>query len=266
MSTVNLSAIYMAALERVVQNSVERMREKVQEIKGIVSVEGTVKTQDTDFTIRGGVLERYNGNDVHVVIPDSVVEIGKAAFEGCAGIQSVTIPPNVKTIRDYAFKDCTSLESINIPDRVERSAEWEVFNSKYLYGVFQNCPALREIIISEEQKEKLFGLGEVKISTRMGGELYGYLSCPSALYDVFEEWHYDADDNKVYSDKNCGPWYLNHKRELWRKAKAQGEMKLKNAQAERAERRAKGKCQYCGASFSGLFTKRCYNCGKLKDY
>ncbi len=30
--------------------------------------------------------------------------------------------------------------------------------------------------------------------------------------------------------------------------------------------RAKGLCQYCGGTFKGLFTKKCVNCGKEKDY
>lgn len=36
--------------------------------------------------------------------------------------------------------------------------------------------------------------------------------------------------------------------------------------SERAYRRSRGLCQNCGGSFSGLFTKKCNSCGKLKDY
>ena len=32
------------------------------------------------------------------------------------------------------------------------------------------------------------------------------------------------------------------------------------------KRRAAGLCQHCGGSFKGLFTKKCINCGKAKDY
>ena len=32
------------------------------------------------------------------------------------------------------------------------------------------------------------------------------------------------------------------------------------------QRRAAGLCQHCGGSFKGLFTKKCINCGKAKDY
>ena len=261
--------------------SVERVREKVQEIKGIVSVEGTVRTQEADFIIRGGVLERYNGNDVHVVIPDSVVKVGEKAFEGCAGIQSVTFPPNVreigtyafldcqslsdiklsntlveigcwsfygcrslkqvnlpesvKTIGDCAFRGCTSLEVINIPDSVEGGY-------RKLYGTFENCPALRKVIISEEQKEELF----------IDRSRYDPLA---NACDIFEEKE-DDDGSTVHLDRNCGPWYLNFRREFAAK-------ELKRAQEKY---RAEGRCQYCGGAFMGLFTKRCTQCGKRKDY
>ena len=32
------------------------------------------------------------------------------------------------------------------------------------------------------------------------------------------------------------------------------------------ERRANGRCRYCGGSFKGLFVKTCSDCGKPKDY
>ena len=44
-------------------------------VSGTVSIEGDVKITQTDFTIRAGVLEKYNGSDIDVVIPDNVVAI-----------------------------------------------------------------------------------------------------------------------------------------------------------------------------------------------
>ena len=47
------------------------LRQKIQEIRGTVSVEGEVSVKQADFVIRAGVLEKYNGSEVDVVIPNS---------------------------------------------------------------------------------------------------------------------------------------------------------------------------------------------------
>lgn len=269
------------------QYSAERMREKVQEIKGTVSVEGTVRTQDADFIIRGGVLERYNGNDPHVIIPDSVVKIGKNAFEGCPGIKNVTMPDSVVEIGDFAFsecrflnkikfsnaleeignhafcgcaalkkvslpetvkyigwsafRDCTGLETINIPNHLEGSEPGTTV-ARRLWGTFVHCPALREVIISEEQKEKLF--------------IHRYHNIISLhpAQEIFERESTDGDDSTVYYEENCGPWYLSFKSE-----------QLKKIQI-REERKRRNECLHCGGRFTGLFAPKCAKCGKPKDY
>ncbi len=35
---------------------------------------------------------------------------------------------------------------------------------------------------------------------------------------------------------------------------------------QRAQRRSQNLCQYCGGTFKGMFTKKCTNCGREKDY
>lgn len=51
-------------------------------------------------------------------IPDSVTEIGLAAFTACKSLASVVIPDSVTKISAYAFQDCDSLASVVIPDSV----------------------------------------------------------------------------------------------------------------------------------------------------
>lgn len=265
------------------QYSTGRIREKVQEIKGVVSVEGTVQTQDADFIIRGGVLTRYNGNDVHVTIPDTVVEIGQQAFVNCVGIQSVKMPQSVTCIgtsafsgcrsladielsknlieiRDHAFfgcaalkriflpdtlvtigsgafSGCTLLESINIPDSVQPNGKLT-----YLLGTFENCPALKEVCISDQQVKTLFmykSYEKIYINER-----------------IFETNEDDGDYGSHYIDKNCGPWYLNFKHTI----------EIQNKKIEEADRIKHGRCRYCGGKFTGIFTQKCVRCGKPKDY
>lgn len=72
-----------------------------------------------------------------VVIPNSVVEIGKYAFFECDGLKSVTIPKSVTKIDQYAFYWCKNLRKIIIGEGVttiDSSAFtkctklWEVYN------------------------------------------------------------------------------------------------------------------------------------------
>lgn len=270
------------------QYSAERIREKVQEIKGTVSVEGTVRTQEADFIIRGGVLERYNGNDPHVIIPDSVVRIGEKAFEGCPGIRDIAMPDSVVEIGDFAFskcrflekikfsnaleqigcyafcgctalkkvslpetvkyigcsafRDCTGLETINIPNHIEGSEPGRI-----LWGTFVHCPTLREVIISEEQKEKLF--------------IHRYRDYRISLQPaqaIFEREYTDDDDCTEYYEENCGPWYLSFKSEQLKKIQIQIQI--------REERKRRNECLHCGGRFTGLFAPKCAKCGKPKDY
>ena len=41
------------------------------------------------FEIRNGILNRYNGNDSDVVIPDGVTSIGDYAFSYCSKLTSI---------------------------------------------------------------------------------------------------------------------------------------------------------------------------------
>lgn len=50
-----------------------------------------------------------------VVLPDSVVYIGRMAFRNCMQLQSVTLPANLKTLMYEAFSDCWNLKEISIP-------------------------------------------------------------------------------------------------------------------------------------------------------
>lgn len=92
-----------------------------------------------DFIIETGVLKQYLGEEVDIVIPDSVYEIapcvfrdlpihsvvfpehtaviGESAFQGCSSLTSVELPKGIKKIGKNAFAACRSLRNVsNIPD------------------------------------------------------------------------------------------------------------------------------------------------------
>ena len=60
----------------------------------------------------------------NTIIPDGVVSIGDYAFEGCAGLASMTIPEGVISIGKNAFNECTGLTSVTIPSSVTSIGEY----------------------------------------------------------------------------------------------------------------------------------------------
>ena len=69
------------------------------------------KTQNR-FSVKNGKLVKYRGNESHVVIPNTIREIGEEAFYSCRSLSSITIPESVKRIGWGAFKKCTNLKSL----------------------------------------------------------------------------------------------------------------------------------------------------------
>lgn len=55
-----------------------------------------MKDNKADFEIVAGVLNAYKGSDLDVVIPESVIEITRKAFESLKHLRSVTMPNTVK--------------------------------------------------------------------------------------------------------------------------------------------------------------------------
>lgn len=64
------------------------------------------------------------GNDISIIIPDSITHIRDWAFRGCSSLQQITFPLSVAYIGKNAFFDCNSLKKIIIPkDSMEKFKE-----------------------------------------------------------------------------------------------------------------------------------------------
>lgn len=113
------------------------------------------KSMDKDFEIQAGVLKKYVGEAVDVIIPDNVVKIDSNAFKNCECIRSIKFGGGIKSIgnineefflgdrlinyeltsNDMMFLDCKMLESIELPEGILYIGD----------GVFCECYSLKKI-------------------------------------------------------------------------------------------------------------------------
>ena len=82
-----------------------------------------------------------NSGIVAVTIPDAVTEIEEDAFRGCTGLTDVELPKNLKTLGKDAFNGCTGLTSVLIPKTVENTRSYY----DGIYSPFRGCNNLQEV-------------------------------------------------------------------------------------------------------------------------
>ena len=116
-----------------------------------------------------------------VIIPDSVVDIGYYAFEGCTGLTSIVIPNSVTTIGDYAFYGCTGLISIVIPDSVTTIG----------INAFEGCTGLTSIVIPS-------GVTTIDQST-----FYGCTNLESILVGEGNQSYYSQNNCLIEKETNA---------------------------------------------------------------
>ena len=71
------------------------------------------------------------------VIPEGVLRIANAAFEGCAGLTGIAIPDSVTVLGDEAFRNCPGLSAVTIPDSITRISS----------HAFDGCAGLARVVI-----------------------------------------------------------------------------------------------------------------------
>ena len=95
---------------------------------------GSVTIREGTRGIVGGTFRNCPGL-TGVIIPNSVISIGRNAFSECIALTDVTIPPSVTYIGDSAFKDCDAITCITIPGTVRYIGEL----------AFRDCDELTDI-------------------------------------------------------------------------------------------------------------------------
>ena len=67
---------------------------------------------------------------------DAITKVGANAFQGCAGLKSISIP-NVTTLNNYMFDGCTSLESVELSMKATKIPTY----------MFRDCTSLKSITL-----------------------------------------------------------------------------------------------------------------------
>ena len=82
------------------------------EYKGAMPANTKVEIKEGTKGIAESAFNYCSNNLVSVTIPNSMMNIGKMAFDGCSGLTSITIPSSVTSIGYLAFSYCSGLTSI----------------------------------------------------------------------------------------------------------------------------------------------------------
>lgn len=98
-----------------------------------------------------------------VILPETVVEVGESAFEGCAKLTEVILPDCVESIGEYAFS-FSGLKQIRIPAGMTKTGAY----------ICHICRDLEQIILPD-------GVQEISGGAFMGCSSLGELHLPSGL-------------------------------------------------------------------------------------
>ena len=97
----------------------------------------------------------FNGRTAltHISIPESVRVIPDYAFSGCSNLNAIELPSETTEIGSSAFGGCSALKEIELPERVETIGSF----------AFQDCSALETIKLPEQIKKiELYTFGQCK--------------------------------------------------------------------------------------------------------
>lgn len=207
-----------------------------------VYVQGNI---EKEYEIKGGVLTKYNGNSLHIKIPQGVKKIGEKVFAGTM-IETVELGDEIIEMYANAFCGCNCLKEIHfspsIRNIINASFEWQ-------------CKNLNSIYVSSTS------LGKVDYD-------FGYIdpdtdsfkcSVPNLVNIYVDGEKLSSTDNrlKFFEMTPIGyPHYLKRIKE---------ESEQKHQELVRTWK-SNNKCSYCGGEFTGILIKKCSTCKREKAY
>lgn len=129
-----------------------------------------------------GTAAFHNANKLtSITIPDSITKISYSTFQHCSSLTSVNLPDSVTLIDGEAFWGCSSLTSIRIPDGVTEIG----------YDVFTLCNSLTEISLPGNEitfGDNALGSKVKRLEIRKGLRVLGDWINET----INEQWHLES--------------------------------------------------------------------------
>lgn len=114
---------------------------------GDYALESPVTINGTEYTIVSiGTVLKGNTAITSLTLPDDCITVGRAGLSKMDALKTVRLSPNMVTIPGNIFQDDIALEEIEIPGSAKALKSSE----------FQNCPALKKLVIAEGPTELEF--------------------------------------------------------------------------------------------------------------
>jgi len=128
--------------------------------EGAFNAVSTVKSIDlsrVENLVTEGMRFRNQTSVEQITLPDTVSfnRVDTLHFAGCSSLQEITLPEGIERLYERTFENCTSLRKATLPVSLTHlGASFKNYAQK---GVFENCMALKEIVIPEDNH--IEGLG-----------------------------------------------------------------------------------------------------------
>lgn len=104
------------------------------------------------------------------ISPESVEEIGYYAFLDCTALEKLVIPASVTEVYDGSFDGCSTLSTVIYKGTSDARPE------QGLYSNFDDCPALKPVIVPEDYQDRQFCRADVvtgyEITWYVDGEIF----------------------------------------------------------------------------------------------
>lgn len=98
---------------------------------------------------------------INIELPNTIIQIGRGAFQSCSRLVSIKIPKSVMFLGDAAFADCSSLKALTFEENIklENIGTHTFYSCPIMkldiplsvtslgWGAFQKCYALTDLII-----------------------------------------------------------------------------------------------------------------------